>query len=140
MAASKKADTKAAQAALEILLNILPRSERGIQDIAYLFGLICRDSDIPVEQATIAIMSWSERLRALPNFKELYPSYSKLSFYRYRVRYAAQSAYKRRQASPSYRKFRDLTGQEPPAASFWTMPQPSTTKQKPGKRPAKDNS
>jgi hypothetical protein len=134
MAASDKADKKAAQGALEILLNILPRSERGIQDIAYLFGLICRDSGIPVEQATIAIMSWSERLRALPNFKELYPSYTKPSFYRYRVRYAAQSAYKRRQAKPSFRKFHDLTGQAPPAASFWSMPQSSDAKGKSGKR------
>ena len=57
MAANNKEDKKAAKNALEILLNILPKSGRGIQDIAYLVGLICRDTGVPVEQATSVIMS-----------------------------------------------------------------------------------
>ena len=97
MVVINKEDKKAAKYAIEILLNILPKSGKGIQDIAYLVGLICRDTGVPVEQATEVIMSWSERLRALTNFKELYPAHRKLSFYRYRVRYAVQSAYKRMQ-------------------------------------------
>ena len=101
MAANNKEDKKAAKNALEILLNVLPKSGRGIQDIAYLAALICRDTGVPVEQALDIIMSWSERLRALTNFKELYPAHRKLSFYRYRVRYAVQSAYKRTKAQPS---------------------------------------
>ncbi len=133
MAAINKEDKKAAKSALEILLNILPKSGRGIQDIAYLVGLICRETGIPVEQATDVIMSWSERLRALTNFKELYPAHRKLSFYRYRVRYSVQSAYKRIQAQPSTRNFYDLTGQEAPAASFWAKLPASNTKGKPGR-------
>ena len=128
MAAINKEDKKAAKSAIEILLNILPKSGRGIQDIAYLVGLICRETGVPVEQATDVIMSWSERLRALPNFKELYPAHRKLSFYRYRVRYSVQSAYKRIQAQPSPRTFFDLTGQEAPAASFWARIPASKTK------------
>lgn len=119
MADFNKGDKKAAQDALRILLNILPKSERGIHDISYSFGLICRETGIEVEQAVEIIMSWSDRLRALPNFKELYPRYRKLSFYRYQVRYALQSAYKRTQDKPSSHKFKALTGQKAPAASFW---------------------
>lgn len=119
MVAINKEDKKAAKDAIEILLNVLPKSGRGIQDIAYLAGLICRYTGVPLEQATDIIMSWSERLRALTNFKELYPAHRKLSFYRYRVRYSVQSAYKRIKAQPSPRSFYDLTGQEVPAASFW---------------------
>jgi hypothetical protein len=133
MAAINKTNKKAAQGAVEILLNILPKSERGIQDIAYLCGLICREVGIPVEQATEVIMSWSDRLRTLPNFKELYPQYSKLSAYRYRVRYSVQSAYKRMQAQPSSRKFNALTGQEAPAASFWAKLPDANKKGKPRK-------
>ena len=133
MADINKEDKKAAKNALEILLNILPKSGKGIQDIAYLVGLICRDTGVPVEQATEVIMSWSERLRALTNFKELYPALRKLSFYRYRVRYAVQSAYKRIQAQPSSRSFFDLTGQEAPAASFWAKLPASKAKGGPGK-------
>ena len=125
MAAIKKEDKKAAKHAIELLLNILPKSGRGIQDIAYLVGLICRETGVEVEQATAVVMSWSDRLRALPNFKELYPNHRKLSFYRYRVRYSVQSAYKRTQAKPSPRSFHDLTGQEAPSASFWArLPAP----------------
>jgi len=133
MAAISKEDKKAAKNAIELLLNILPKSGRGIQDIAYLVGLICRETGGPVEQATEVIMSWSDRLRALTNFKELYPAHRKLSFYRYRVRYSVQSAYKRIQAQPSPRSFSDLTGQEAPAASFWAKLPASNTKDKPGK-------
>jgi hypothetical protein len=133
MAAINKEDKKTAKYAIEILLNILPKSGRGIQDIAYLVGLICRETGVPVEQATAVIMSWSDRLRALTNFKELYPSQRKLSFYRYRVRYSVQSAYKRMQAKPSPRSFFDLTGQEAPAASFWTKLPVSKPKGEPGK-------
>ena len=114
---------KAAQDAFEILLNILPTSEKGIHNIAYTSGLICRETGIPVEQATELIMAWGERLRALPNFLELYPLYRKPSFYRYQVRYAVQSAYKRAQDKPSSQWFQSLTGKKAPAASFWdTMP------------------
>jgi len=133
MAAISKEDKKAAKCAIEILLNILPKSGRGIQDIAYLVGLICRDTSVPVEQATDVIMSWSERLRALTNFKELYPAHRKLSFYRYRVRYSVQSAYKRTQAQPSPHTFFDLTGQEAPAASFWARLPASKIRGVPGK-------
>jgi hypothetical protein len=133
MAAVNKEDKKAAKNAIEVLLNVLPKSGRGIQDIAYLVGLICRETGVPVEQATDVIMSWSERLRALTNFKELFPAHRKLSFYRYRVRYSVQSAYKRVQAQPSPRTFFDLTGQEAPAASFWAKLPPAKTKSKPEK-------
>lgn len=133
MAAITNKDKKTAKSAIELLLNTLPKSGRGIQDIAYLVGLICRETGIPVEQATDIIMSWSERLRALTNFKELYPSHRKLSFYRYRVRYSVQSAYKRIQAKPSPRSFYDLTGQEAPAAAFWAKLPASNTKGKPRK-------
>jgi hypothetical protein len=119
MSAIRKEDKKAAQGALEILLNSLPRSEKGIHSIAYSVGLICREVGIPVEQATVVIMSWSERLRAFPNFRELFPLYRKPAFYRYQVRYAVQSAYKRLQDKPSSLRFKTLTGQNPPAASFW---------------------
>lgn len=114
-----KEDKKAAQDALKTLMNILPKSERDIHNIAYSFGLICRETGIPAEQATDLIMSWSERLRAIPNFKELYPRYRKLSLYRYQVRYALLSSYKRPQDKPSSHRFRVLTGQKAPAASFW---------------------
>src|SRR4030065_91624 len=133
MAAINKEDKKAAKYAIELLLNILPKSGKGIQDIAYLVGLICRDTGVPVEQATDVIMSWSDRLRALTNFKELYPAHRKLSFYRYRVRYSVQSAYKRIQAQPSPHSFFDLTGQEAPPASFWAKLPASKTKDGPGK-------
>lgn len=136
MAAINKEDKKAAKSAIEVLLNTLPKSGRGIQDIAYLVGLICRETGIPVEQATDVIISWSERLRALTNFKELFPAHRKLSFYRYRVRYSVQSAYKRTQAQPSPRTFFDLTGQGAPAASFWAKLPASKTKGVNGKPPA----
>ncbi len=71
MAGRTRKDMKAAQDAAEILLNTLPKSETGIHNIAYTFGLICREAGIPAEQAADFIMSWSERLRAIPNFKEL---------------------------------------------------------------------
>lgn len=119
MSVISKEDKKAAQGALEILLNSLPRSEKDIHSIAYSFGLICRESGIPVEQATNVIMSWGERLRAFPNFRELFPLYRKPAFFRYQVRYAVQSAYKRPQDTPSSLRFKNLTGQKPPAASFW---------------------
>jgi hypothetical protein len=123
MTATTKKDSKAAKDAIEILLNILPKSETGIHNIAYTSGLICRETGIPVEQATDLIMSWSDRLRALPNFKELYPLYRKPSFYRYQVRYAVQSAYKRPQDNPSSQWFKDLTGKKAPSASFWDKPE-----------------
>jgi hypothetical protein len=132
MAAISKEDKKAAKYAIDLLLNILPKSGRGIQDIAYLVGLICRDTGVPVEQATDIILAWSDRLRAIEDFKELYPSQRKLSFYRYRVRYSVQSAYNRRQAQPSPRRFYDLTDQEAPAASFWAK-LPASNKGKPAK-------
>lgn len=134
MRGKSEKDTRAAQDACEILLNVLPKSETGIHNIAYTFGLICRDTGIPVDQATALIMSWSERLRALPNFKELYPLYSKPSFYRYQVRYAVSSAYKRMQDKPSSSWFEALTGRKAPPASFWDSRQPS----KKGKSAAKN--
>lgn len=135
MADINKGDKKAAQDSLKILLNILPKSEKGIHDISYSFGLICRETGIPVEQATDIIMSWGDRLRALPNFKELYPRYRKLSLYRYQVRYALQSAYKRTQDKPSSHRFKALTGQKAPAASFWDSLQTLQTESKPEKNP-----
>jgi hypothetical protein len=119
MAGRTRKDMKAAQDAAEILLNTLPKSETGIHNIAYTFGLICREAGIPAEQATDFIMSWSERLRAIPNFKERYPLYRKPSFYRYQVRYAVRSAYARTQDRPSSHRFTDLTGKKAPDASFW---------------------
>jgi hypothetical protein len=136
MADIKKEDKKAAQDALRILLNILPKSERGIHDISYSFGLICRESGIPVEQATEIIMSWSDRLRALPNFRELYPRYRKPSLYKYQVRYALQSAYKRTQDKPSSHRFKSLTGQKAPAASFWDSLPASDTEKPDAEKPA----
>ena len=130
MTAVNKEDKKAAQDALKTLMNILPKSERDIHNIAYSFGLICRETGIPVEQATDLIMSWSERLRAIPNFKELYPRYRKLSLYRYQVRYAVLSAYKRPQDKPSSHRFRVLTGQKAPAASFWDNVPPENIEDK----------
>lgn len=114
-----KKDLKAAHEAVEHLLNILPKSETGIHNIAHTCGLICREAGIPVDQATELIMAWSERLRALPNFRELYPYYRKPSLYRYQVRYAVQSAYKRPENKPSSHWFRALTGKTAPAATFW---------------------
>jgi rubrerythrin len=62
-------------------------------------------------------------LRAFANFKDLYPLYRKPSFYRYQVRYAVQSAYKRTQDKPSSHRFKSLTGKKAPDASFWdTVP------------------
>ena len=139
MADINKEDKKAAQDALRILLNILPKSERGIHDISYSFGLICRETGIPVEQATAIIMPWSDRLRALPNFKELYPRYRKPSFYRYQVRYALQSAYKRTQDKPSSHRFKSLTGQKAPAASFWDNLPTLVTESKPEKSPQRNS-
>ena len=130
MTAVNKEDKKAAQDALKTLMNILPKSERDIHNIAYSFGLICRETGIPVEQATDLIMSWSERLRAIPNFKELYPRYRKLSLYRYQVRYAVLSAYKRPQDKPSSHRFRVLTGQKAAAASFWDNVPPKNIAEK----------
>lgn len=120
-----KKDTKAAQEALEVLLGILPKSEAVIHNIAYTSGLICRESGIPVDQATDFIMSWGERLRALPNFRERYPRYRKPSMYRYQVRYAVQSAYKRTQDKPSSSWFEALTGRRAPVASFWDSLEPA---------------
>ncbi len=119
-----KRDGSAAQDACEVLLNVLPKSETGIHNIAYTFGLICRDTGVPIDRATELIMSWSERLRALSNFKELYPLYRKPSFYRYQVRYAVQSAYKRIQDKPSSYWYQALTGKKAPSASFWDSRQP----------------
>jgi hypothetical protein len=114
-----KQDSKDAQAAIKLLFEILPKSARGIHNIAYTFGLISRETGIPADQATDLIMAWSERLRTLPNFKELYPLYRKLSLYRYQIRYAVQSAYKRTNDMPSSARFKTLTGKKAPAASFW---------------------
>jgi hypothetical protein len=136
MSAINKEDKKAAQDALKTLMNILPKSERDIHNIAYSFGLICRETGIPVEQATDLILSWSERLRAIPNFKELYPRYRKPSLYRYQVRYALLSAYKRQQDKPSSHRFRVLTGQKAPAASFWDNVPSLTTEDKLSSPPA----
>ncbi len=119
MANNSRKDTKAAQAACEVLLKTLPKSESGIHNIAYTFGLICREAGIPSEQAIDFILLWSDRLRALPNFKERYPLYRKPSFYRYQVRYAVRSAYTRTQDKPSSQWFKDLTGKRAPDASFW---------------------
>ena len=114
-----KQDKNAARDALEMLLSILPNSEKGIRHIAYTFGLICRETNIPAEQAADLITSWSERLRALPNFTELYPRYHKPSYYRYNIRHTVKSAYKRTEDKPSSQWFKAITGKEPPAASFW---------------------
>ncbi|MHB8882922.1 MAG: hypothetical protein ACYC69_15600 [Thermodesulfovibrionales bacterium] len=119
-----KKDSKAAHDAIEILLNVLPKSETGIHDIAYSVGLICRETSVPVEQATALVAAWSERLRmALPDFRERYPRYKKPSLYRYQVQYAVTSAYKRAQDKPSSRKFASLTKKTPPPASFWDRPE-----------------
>ena len=113
-------DKKAAQEAVETLLAVLPKSEKLIHDIAYSFGLIAREAGIPLERAMDFIIAWSERLKAaLPDFKERYPRYAKPSQYRYRVTYAVRSAYQRTQEGPSSRKFKSLTGKQPPPASFW---------------------
>jgi len=131
----RRQDKKAALDALEVLLNILPKSENEIRHIAYTYGLICREAGILEEQATEYILSWSERLRALPNFKELYPLYKKPSFYRYNVSYAVKSAYKRKNDKPSSHRFKDITGQEAPAASIWAKPKPRPAYRKsPGPR------
>jgi len=136
MAVISKEDKKAAQGALGILLNSLPRSEKGIHSIAYSFGLICREAGIPVEQATVVVMSWGERLRAFPNFRELFPLYKKPAFFRYQIRYAVQSAYKRSQDTPSSLRFKTLTGKTPPAASFWDKLPESKTRNRNIKTPA----
>ncbi len=136
MAGRTRKDMKAAQDAAEILLNTLPKSETGIHNIAYTFGLICREAGISAEQATDFIMSWSERLRTIPNFRELYPLYRKPSFYRYQVRYAVRSAYARTQDKPSSYWFRDLTGKKAPDASFWGDGESSGRKGR-SRRPAK---
>jgi hypothetical protein len=137
MAETNRKDTKAAHTACDILLKTLPKSEAGIHNIAYTFGLICRETGIPAEQAQEIIMSWSERLRAVPNFRELYPLYRKPSFYRYQVRYAVRSAYARTHEKPSSYWFRDLTGQRPPEASFWGELEPQEKKTRPRKSPKK---
>ncbi|TAN39644.1 MAG: hypothetical protein EPN25_10725 [Nitrospirae bacterium] len=119
-----KKDSKSAHDAIELLLNVLPKSETGIHDIAYSVGLICRETSVPVEQATALVAAWSERLRmALPDFRERYPRYKKPSLYRYQVQYAVTSAYKRTQDKPASRKFTSLTKKAAPAASFWDRPE-----------------
>lgn len=123
-----KKDSKAAQEALEILMGVLPKSEAVIHNIAYTSGLICREAGITEEQATEFIMAWGERLRAFPNFRDLYPRYRKPSFYRYQVRYAVQSSYKRMQDKPSSHWFEALTGRRAPAASFWNNLEPTPRK------------
>ena len=133
MADDSKKDRKAAQEACEILLSILPKSESVIHNIAYTFGLISRETGIPVEQASDFILMWSERLRTLPNFKELYPLYKKPSFYRYQVRYAVRSAYTRSQDKPSSHWFKTLTGKKAPAASFWANDEPLDKRARPGR-------
>ncbi|MDA8239764.1 MAG: hypothetical protein M0Z67_05235 [Nitrospiraceae bacterium] len=116
-------DGKAAREAIEILLSVLPKSEKEIYHIAHSFGLISRETGIPVERATDFIIAWSERLRtAVPDFRERYPRYRKPSLYRYQVQYAVQSAYKRVQEMPSTRRFMALTGKSAPPASFWARP------------------
>jgi hypothetical protein len=135
MAGITKKDKQAARDAVEILFNILPKTETRIRNIAYTFGLICREAGIPLKQATAAIVSWSERLRALPNFSELYPLYQKPSLYRYYVRYSMQSAYKRTDDKPSIHWFKALTGKEPPEASFWVDIKPSYKKSDKKKTP-----
>jgi hypothetical protein len=127
-----RTDRKAAQEATEILLAILPESEKVIHDIAYSFGLIAREVDIPLDRATGFITAWSERLKtALPDFKERYPRYAKPSQLRYRVCYAVRSAYQRTQEGPASRKFKLLTGKEAPPAAFWDnkKTQPATDNQ-----------
>ncbi len=136
MAVTNKKDSKAAKDALEILLNILPKSETAIHNIAYTFGLISREAGIKDDQALTVIMSWSDRLRALPNFKELYPHYRKPSLYRYQVRYALQSAYKRTQDKPSSHWFKALTNKKAPEASFWDTHEPPPAKSRRKKTPA----
>jgi hypothetical protein len=116
-------DGKAAREAIEILLSVLPKSEKEIYHIAHSFGLIARESGIPVERAMDFIIAWSERLRtAVEDFKERYPRYRKPSLYRYQVQYAVRSAYKRLQEMPSSRRFTSLTGKRVPPASFWDGP------------------
>ncbi len=116
-------DGKAARQAIEILLSVLPKSEKEIYQIAHSFGLISRETGIPVKRATEFIMAWSERLRmAVPDFRERYPRYRKPSLYRYQMQYAVLSAYKRVQEMPSSRRFTALTGKSVPAASFWDRP------------------
>ncbi|MBI5639696.1 MAG: hypothetical protein HZA17_04645 [Nitrospirae bacterium] len=137
MAGMTKKDSKAAQDAIQILMNVLPKSETGIHNIAYTSGLIFREVGIPVEQATDLLIAWSERLRTLPNFKELYPLYRKPALYRYKVRYAISSAYKRMQDKPSSYWFEALTGQKAPAAAFWDSRQPADKKRRTGKAPAR---
>jgi hypothetical protein len=139
MADTTKEDRKAAQTALEILLKILPRSETAIRHITYTVGLICRESGIPVERATDLVMSWSERLRAIPNFPETYPRYRKPSFYRSHVRGAVRNAYRRMQDKPSYYWFKSLTAQEAPAASFWVNLRPVRKKSKPRRPKRRSN-
>ena len=113
-------DGRAAREAMEILLSVLPKSEKEIYHIAHSFGLISRETGIPIERAMDFIIAWSERLRtAVPDFKERYPRYRKPSLYRYQVQYAVRSAYKRLQEMPSSRKFTSLTGKRVPPASFW---------------------
>ncbi|MBI5102552.1 MAG: hypothetical protein HZB33_12055 [Nitrospirae bacterium] len=114
-----KQDARAVQAAVKILLDVLPRNAKAIHNISYTCGLIFREAGITVEQATDVLIAWSERLRALPNFKTLYPQYKKPSLYRYQIRYSVSSAYKRPQDKPSSSRFRTLTGKTPPPASFW---------------------
>jgi len=140
MAKINKQDKQAARDSLELLLSILPESEKDIRHIAYTFGLICRETDIKLEQAVDLITSWSERLRALPNFTELYPLYHKPSYYRYNLRHTVKSAYKRTEDKPSSVWVKALTGKEPPEASFWVNIPPSRRKvaaEKPVKKPAK---
>jgi hypothetical protein len=128
------ADKRAAQEAAEILLAVLPKSEKTIHDIAYSFGLIAREVAIPLDQATDFITAWSERLRtASPDFKERYPRSAKPSQYRYQMCYAVRSAYYRTQEGPASRKFKSLTGKVAPPASFWDKT-PSGTDNRP-KRP-----
>jgi hypothetical protein len=113
-------DSKAAREAIEILLSVLPGSEKEIYHIAHSFGLISRETGIPIQRAMDFIIAWSERLRtAVPDFKERYPRYRKPSLYRYQVQYAVRSAYKRLQEMPSSRRFASLTGKRVPPASFW---------------------
>lgn len=116
-------DGRAAREAIEILLSVLPKSEKEIYHIAHSFGLISRETGIPVERATDFIIAWSERLRtAVPDFRERYPRYRKPSLYRYQVQYAVLSAYKRVQEMPSSRRFIALTGKSVPPATFWDGP------------------
>jgi len=130
MAERSRKESKAAQEALEVLLNVLPKSETGIHNIVYTFGLICRETEVPVDKATETIMAWSERLRAIPQFRELYPRYRKPSFYRYQVRYTVLSAYKRAGDKPSSYWFTALTGRKAPAASFWDNLEPIVKKRR----------